>query len=87
QEVDRWYHHWIATGLAIVEQRLAATAGRFCFGDTPGLADCLLVPQVYNAQRFDCPLDNFPTVMRINEHCLSLPAFAHTHPSVCPDAA
>jgi maleylacetoacetate isomerase/maleylpyruvate isomerase len=85
--VDRWYRHWVATGLAIVEQRLAATAGTHCFGDTPGLADCLLVPQVYNAQRFECPLDAYPTVMRINAACLALPAFAHTHPSVCPDAA
>jgi maleylacetoacetate isomerase len=85
--VDRWYRHWIATGLAIVEQRLAATAGRFSFGDTPGLADCLLVPQVYNAQRFECPLDAFPTVLRVNDACLALPAFSATHPDACPDAA
>ena len=87
QTVDRWYRHWIATGLAIVEQRLAGTAGRFSFGDAPGLADCLLVPQVYNAQRFDCPLDNYPTVLRVNAACLQLPAFAGTHPDACPDAA
>ena len=87
QTVDRWYRHWIATGLAIVEQRLAGTAGRYCFDDAPGLADCLLVPQVYNAQRFDCPLDDYPTVMRVNAACLQLPAFAGTHPDACPDAA
>ena len=87
ETVDRWYRHWIATGLAIVEQRLSATAGQFSFGDTPGLADCLLVPQVYNAQRFDCPLEAYPTVLRVNATCLELPAFAQTHPSVCPDAA
>lgn len=85
--VDRWYRHWVATGLAVVEQRLAQTAGQFCFGDTPGLADCLLVPQVYNAERFECPLEAYPTVMRINAACLALPAFANTHPSACPDAA
>lgn len=85
--IDGWYRHWVATGLAVVEQRLAQTAGKFCFGDTPGLADCLLVPQVYNAERFECPLDAFPTVMRINAACLALPAFASTHPSACPDAA
>ena len=85
--VDRWYRHWVATGLAIVEQRLAAMAGVYCFGDEPGLADCVLVPQVYNAQRFECPLDDYPTVMRVNAACLALPAFANTHPSVCPDAA
>jgi maleylacetoacetate isomerase/maleylpyruvate isomerase len=87
ETVDRWYRHWIAMGLAVVEQRLAATAGVFSFGDVPGLADCLLVPQVYNAQRFDCPLDDFPTVLRVNAACLAQPAFANTHPSVCPDAA
>jgi len=87
EEVDAWYRHWIATGLAIVEQRLAQTAGQFCFGDTPGLADCMLVPQVYNAQRFECPLDAYPTVMRVNAACLALPAFANSHPSTCPDAA
>ncbi|MFG6487039.1 maleylacetoacetate isomerase [Roseateles sp. BYS78W] len=85
--VDRWYRHWIATGLAIVEQRLVATAGQFSFGDTPGLADCLLVPQVYNAQRFECPLEAYPTVLRVNAACLALPAFAGTHPDTCPDAA
>jgi maleylacetoacetate isomerase len=87
QTVDRWYRHWIATGLAIVEQRLGGTAGRFSFGDAPGLADCLLVPQVYNAQRLACPLDDYPTVLRVNAACLQLPAFAGTHPDACPDAA
>lgn len=86
-QIDGWYRHWVATGLAIVEQKLARTAGQFCFGDAPGLADCLLVPQVYNAQRFECPLDGYPTVMRVNAACLALPAFAGTHPEACPDAA
>ncbi|MDR7331378.1 maleylacetoacetate isomerase [Roseateles asaccharophilus] len=85
-QIDAWYRHWVATGLAIVEQRLAQTASAFCFGDTPGLADCLLVPQVYNAQRFECPLDAYPTVLRINAACLALPAFANTRPEACPDA-
>ncbi len=83
---NQWIHHWIGKGLAVVEQRLQATAGACCFGDAPGLADCLLVPQVYNAERFGCRLDEFPTVLRVNAHCLSLPAFAETHPSKCPDA-
>jgi len=83
---NQWIHHWIRKGLAVVEQRLQTVAGACCFGDTPGLADCVLVPQVYNAQRFDCPLDDFPTVLRVSEHCLTLPAFAETHPSKCPDA-
>ena len=86
EEVDAWYRHWVATGLAVVEQRLAQTAGRFSFGDAPGLADCLLVPQVYNAERFDCPLDAYPTVLRVNAACLQLLAFAGTRPEACPDA-
>ncbi|RZJ10156.1 MAG: maleylacetoacetate isomerase [Rubrivivax sp.] len=86
-DIDRWYRHWVATGLAVVEQRLSKTAGVFCFGDTPGLADCLLVPQVYNAQRFECPLHAYPTVQRVNAACLALQAFASTHPDACPDAA
>ncbi len=87
EEVDAWYRHWIATGLAVVERRLATSARGFCFGDAPGLADCLLVPQVYNAQRFDCPMDAYPTVMRVNAACLALPAFASSRPEACPDAA
>ena len=86
-QIDGWYRHWVATGLAIVEHKLAQTAGAFSFGDTPGLADCLLVPQVYNAQRFECSLEAYPTVMRVNAACLALPAFASTHPDACPDAA
>lgn len=86
-QVDAWYRHWVAIGLAVVEQKLARMAGTFSVGDTPGLADCLLVPQVYNAQRLACPLDAYPTVMRVNAACLALPAFATTHPDACPDAA
>jgi maleylacetoacetate isomerase len=86
-DIDRWYRHWVATGLAVVERRLTQTTGAFCFGDTPGLADCLLVPQVYNAQRFECPLHAYPIVQRVNAACLALPAFAATHPDACSDAA
>ncbi|MDH0864352.1 maleylacetoacetate isomerase [Mitsuaria sp. GD03876] len=84
----RWYRHWVESGLAIVEQRLAheGRAGRFCFGDTPTMADCVLVPQVFNARRFDCRLDHVPTVMKIHDHCMALDAFNKTQPSACPDA-
>ena len=52
---NRWYRHWVETGLEAVERQLAGSAatGRFCHGDTPTLADCVLVPQIFNAQRFD----------------------------------
>lgn len=83
---NRWIRHWIEGGLAVVEQRLRAHAGQFCFGDVPGLADCVLVPQVFNAQRFECRLDHLPRLMQVAAHCQTLPAFANTHPSQCPDA-
>ena len=63
----RWYRHWVETGLATVERRLAQTAGRFCWGDEPSLADCLLVPQIFNARRFDAQLDHVPRVMLVFE--------------------
>ena len=86
---NRWYRHWVETGLAVVERQLAGhpSTGRFCHGDTPTLADCVLVPQIHNAQRFDCKLDHVPTVMRIFEACMALDAFSKTQASACPDAA
>nr|ALV86648.1 maleylacetoacetate isomerase [uncultured bacterium 51] len=84
---NRWYRHWAETGLEAVERQLNdARTGRFCHGDTPTLADIALVPQVFNAQRFDCRLDHVPTVMRVFEACMKLPAFDLTQPSKCPDA-
>lgn len=86
---NRWYRHWVESGLAVVEQRLTqpgSPAGAFCFGDTPGLADCVLVPQIFNAQRFDCRLDHVPTVMKVFANCMAVDAFAKTQPSACPDA-
>ncbi|MET0517548.1 MAG: maleylacetoacetate isomerase [Burkholderiaceae bacterium] len=84
----RWLRHWVESGLAALEQRLAgdAATGRFCHGDRPGLADCVLVPQIFSARRFDCRLDHVPTVMRIYESCMAEAAFAGSQPSECPDA-
>ena len=86
---NRWYRHWVESGLAALEQQLAAhpATGRFCHGDAPGLADCVLVPQIFNAQRMSCKLDHVPTVMRIFEACMAEPAFQSAQPSSCPDAA
>ncbi len=83
-----WYRHWVETGLESLERRLVADAatGAFCHGDQPGLADCVLVPQIFNAQRFDCRLDHVPTVMRIFDACMALPAVQQAQPSACPDA-
>ena len=83
---NRWYRHWVETGLAVVESKLAAQPSTFCHGDTPTLADCTLVPQIFNAQRFDCRLDPMPHVMRVFEACMKLPAFENTRPEKCPDA-
>jgi len=85
---NRWYRHWVETGLDVVERQLAGypATGRFCHGDTPGLADCVLVPQIFNARRMDCRLDHVPTVMRIFDACMAEPAFASSQPSACPDA-
>jgi maleylacetoacetate isomerase/maleylpyruvate isomerase len=86
---NRWYRHWVETGLEVVERQLDghASTGRFCHGDAPTLADCVLVPQIHNAQRMDCRLDHVPTVMRIFGECMRLDAFGKTQPSACPDAA
>ncbi|HEU5297208.1 MAG TPA: maleylacetoacetate isomerase [Burkholderiaceae bacterium] len=83
---DRWYRHWVETGLEVVERQLAAQPGRYCHGDTPTVADCCLVPQIFNAQRLSCRTDHVPHVMRVFEACMALPAFADTQPSACPDA-
>ena len=83
---DRWYKHWVETGLEVVERQLAAQPSRFCHGQSPTLADCVLVPQIFNAQRFDCSLAHVPQVMRVFEACMQLEAFDKTRPEACPDA-
>ena len=83
---DRWYRHWVETGLEVVERRLAAQPATYCHGDTPTLADCVLVPQIFNARRFDCRTEHVPHVMRVFEACMKLPAFEQTRPENCPDA-
>ncbi|MEN3294331.1 MAG: hypothetical protein V7642_3584 [Burkholderiales bacterium] len=83
-----WYRHWCEQGLAALEATLARDdrVGKFCFGDTPTLADCCLVPQIANAQRFNSDLSKMPTIMRINETCLALDAFQKAAPANQPDA-
>jgi len=83
---NRWYRHWVETGLETVEQQLAAQPGRYCHGDMPTLADCALVPQIFNARRFECRTDHVPNVIRVFDACMALPAFEQTRPENCPDA-
>lgn len=87
-EREEWVRHWIAEGFAGLERMLAdnPSTGGFCEGDVPSMADCLLVPQVYNAQRFGVDLEPYPTIRRINAACLALPAFDAARPERQPDA-
>ncbi|MBO6785052.1 MAG: maleylacetoacetate isomerase, partial [Alphaproteobacteria bacterium] len=83
---ERWYKHWIAEGMRGLEGLLAAGGtGRFAHGDAPTMADICIVPQVYNAQRFGCDLSEFPTVLRVNDACVEMPAFADAFPEKQPD--
>jgi maleylacetoacetate isomerase len=85
---NEWYRHWVKTGFTALERLLTRDSppGPFCHGDAPTLADCCLVPQVFNAQRLQCPLDDYPTLMRIHAHCERLEAFRRAAPGVQPDA-
>jgi maleylacetoacetate isomerase/maleylpyruvate isomerase len=86
EDKNRWYQHWVETGLEAVERQLMAAPATFCHGDTPTLADCTLVPQIFNAQRFGCRTDHVPQVMRVFDACMRLDAFEKTRPEACPDA-
>ena len=83
---NRWYKHWVETGLEPVERQLAAAPATYCHGDTPTMADCCLVPQVFNAKRYQCDLAPYPATMRVFEACMTLPAFDAAQPSKQPDA-
>lgn len=88
EKKDAWYRHWCEEGLAAIEAVLAndSRTGKFCFGDVPTLADCCLVPQIYNAQRLNCNLSAMPTLMRIRNACMALDAFIKAAPENQPDA-
>lgn len=83
---NAWYQHWVAVGLQAFEARLGEVPGRFSHGDTPTLSDCCLVPQIFNAQRFQCDLSPYPRTMAVFDACMQLPAFQRAQPSACPDA-
>lgn len=77
---DLWYRHWVAEGLAALEEMARPRAGTFLFGDRPTIADVCLVPQLYNARRFSVPLDDYPTLRRADETASAHAAFAAAHP-------
>ena len=78
--IDRWYAHWISEGLPALEALAASRAGDFLFGDSPTIADVCLVPQLFNARRFNVPLDPYPTLLRADANASKLDAFAAAHP-------
>lgn len=84
-----WYRHWVARGFEAIEARLARDpdTGRFCHGDTPGLADICLVPQVFNAQRYECDLAPYPVLMGVFGACMELEAFDAAQPARQPEAS
>ena len=80
EERDEWYRHWVREGFAALEALAAPRAGRFLFGDNVTLADVCLVPQMYNARRFELPLEPYPTLVRADAEANRLDAFAAAHP-------
>jgi maleylacetoacetate isomerase len=85
-QINTWYRHWIADGLAKLEAELTGGRGKFCHGDTPTMADCCLVPQIFNAKRYQSDLAPYPNTMRVFEACMQLEAFDRAQPSKQPDA-
>ncbi|KAB0549003.1 maleylacetoacetate isomerase [Pseudomonas argentinensis] len=83
---NAWYRHWVAAGLAAVEQGLAAYGDTFSLGTRPGYLEACLIPQVYNARRFDCDLDAYPRILALTARCEALEAFRHAAPDAQPDA-
>ncbi len=86
QTKSQWIIHWLQVGFKNLEKTLTVTAGKCCFGDQPTWADICLVPQVYNAERFNLDMSPYPQITRVVEHCRSLPAFIDAAPENQPDA-
>lgn len=85
EQKNQWYQHWIIEGFKSLEMQLKDSNGQFCFGTQATFADCCLIPQVYNAKRFNVDLSDFPKIQSIDQHCLSLPAFLRATPEQQPD--
>lgn len=86
QERNSWYHHWMTEGFTAIEEMIRTYHGPFALGDTVSIADLCIVPQVYNAKRFNVALDVYPRIRGVYEACMALPAFQAAAPEVQPDA-
>jgi maleylpyruvate isomerase len=88
ERVNQWARHWIDLGLSALEQMILAqpNRGKFCFGDTPTLADICLIPQLGNARRYGCDLAQYPTIVSIEKNCVTIPAFTNAAPEKQSDA-
>lgn len=84
--VDAWAARWILPGFEALEALVARHGAGWCFGDTPALADCYLIPQIYSARRFNVPLEAFPRLLAIDAVAAAHPAFIAAHPDAQPDA-
>ena len=87
EQKSAWYRHWVELGLQGLEAQLKDSNGQFCFGEQTTLADCCLIPQIYNALRFNIDVSAYPKIHAIYQHCLSLSAFQHAAPEAQADAA
>jgi len=86
QQKTQWYQHWVIHGFQVLEAQLSKSDGQFCFGHQPTFADCCLIPQVYNALRFEVDLSAFVKIQSIYQHCMTLPAFYRAAPEQQVDA-
>lgn len=86
EQKNAWYQHWVYEGFNAIEKLLPDNP-KFCFGDSPTLADCCLIPQVYNAIRFECDMTNYPKIWQIYQHCNTLPSFIEASPEQQVDFA
>lgn len=84
---NTWYRHWVREGMLAFERQLEQhPASIYCWGNTPTMADCCLVPQIFNGQRFECDFSGLPRTMAVFDACMQLEAFQQAQPSRCPDA-
>ena len=84
--IKRWTKGWIAEGFQALDQLISHHGHGYCFGNTPTLADCVLIPQMFSAQRFEVDLKPYPNIRSVGEHCADHPAFNRAHPRHQPDA-